>query len=217
MATGSLMRVFVVGVSDSVGNPVAGGKVNTFAAGTATPLATYSDSALTVLNANPVILDSAGRATIYLQALGYKIRLDDSNDTVLWTQDNWKDIGLINLDAVDFNVAKSPEFDLDNGSGTTIDAVIMGLSKAVTISAARIIYTDATSGTVAAGSIKVGTTVGGVDIIAATNYANAQAVGQRQALTLASAAVAANTSLFVRHSGVAATQAGKAFVEIEFA
>lgn len=57
---------------DNNGNPLAGGKVCTFAAGTTTPLASYSDNGIT-LNANPVVLDSAGRGVIYLTAASYKI------------------------------------------------------------------------------------------------------------------------------------------------
>ena len=41
--------------------------------------------------------------------------------------------------------------------------------------------------------------------------------GTRQALTIASGVVAAAGVVHVRHKGVAATQAGKVFVEIEFA
>jgi hypothetical protein len=58
---------------DNSGNPLSGGKVCTFSAGTSTPLATYSEGTGTTPNANPVILDSAGRATIYLTSAAYKI------------------------------------------------------------------------------------------------------------------------------------------------
>jgi hypothetical protein len=112
--------------------------------------------------------------------------------------------------------AKSVWFNLDNGSGTTIDDVIIRPTTAITLTGARIVYVDATSGTVAAGTIKVGTTVNGVELVAATNYENAKAVGTSTALTLASAAVAANTPVIVRHTGVAATQAGQAYVEIDY-
>lgn len=40
---------------------LAGGKIYTYVAGTTTPVATYTDSTLGVMNANPVILDSSGR------------------------------------------------------------------------------------------------------------------------------------------------------------
>lgn len=107
-------------------------------------------------------------------------------------------------------------FDLDNGAGTTIDRVILRPSVAITIQSARIVYEDATSGTVAAGNARIGTTVGGSEIVAATSYENSKAVGTVTAMTLVSSAVAANTPICVRHTGVGATQAGRAHVEIEF-
>lgn len=58
-------------------------------AGTSTPVATYSDVGLTTPNANPVILDSSGRATIYLTpGTSYKFALTDSSNGTIWTQDN---------------------------------------------------------------------------------------------------------------------------------
>ncbi len=111
---------------------------------------------------------------------------------------------------------RSDTFDLDNGAGTTVDDVVMKPTAAVTITAARIIYTDATTGTVAAGSAKVGVTLAGAEVVAATNYANTTAVGTATTMTIVSGAVAAGTGVFVRHTGVASTQAGKAVVELEF-
>lgn len=74
---------------DNSGNPLASGKLYTYAAGTTTPAAVYTDSALTVLHANPVVLDSAGRATIYLPATtSFKFTLKTSADVELWTVDN---------------------------------------------------------------------------------------------------------------------------------
>lgn len=112
--------------------------------------------------------------------------------------------------------AKSVWFNLDNGSGVTVDDVIIKNSKAITLVGAKIVYVDATTGTVAAATVSLGTTVGGVDLVAATAYENTKAVGVSTALVLASAAVAANTAVFVRHTGVAATAAGQAYVEIEY-
>lgn len=48
---------------DDSGNPLAGGKVYYYEAGTTTLQTTYSDSAGTTPNANPLTLDSAGRLT----------------------------------------------------------------------------------------------------------------------------------------------------------
>jgi hypothetical protein len=112
--------------------------------------------------------------------------------------------------------AKSMRFDIDNGAGTTVDDVILRPAVAITITAARIVYTDATAGTVAAGNAKIGTTVGGAEIVAATAYVNGSTVGAVTNMTIVSGAVAANTPVIVRHTGIAATAAGQAYVEIEY-
>lgn len=72
----------------SSGAPLVGGKVYTYAAGTTTPLATYSDKAGVTPNTNPVVLDSRGEATIFWGSAGYKVVLKDSTDVTVWTQDN---------------------------------------------------------------------------------------------------------------------------------
>lgn len=74
---------------DSNGDPLAGGKLYTYAAGTSTPLATYSDSTGSAANANPVILDSDGRADVWISASLYKFVVKDSNDVTQWTVDNF--------------------------------------------------------------------------------------------------------------------------------
>lgn len=112
--------------------------------------------------------------------------------------------------------ARSVWFNLDNGAGTTVDDVILKATVAVTITAARILYVDATTGTVAAGNAKIGTTIGGAEIVAATAYGNAAAIGTVTPMTIVAGAVPADGSVFVRHTGVAVTQAGQAVVEIEY-
>src|SRR4051812_5024384 len=78
---------------DNNGVLCAGCKLYTYSAGTTTALATYSDSAGSVQNANPTVLDSAGRATFYFQLLAYKLVLKTSADVTIWTQDNAGFIG----------------------------------------------------------------------------------------------------------------------------
>jgi hypothetical protein len=113
--------------------------------------------------------------------------------------------------------ARSVWFNLDNGSGTTIDDVLLSTSVPITILAARIVYVDVTSGTVAAGNAKIGTAVGGAEIVAATAYGNSKAVGTTTELTLVAGANRISSgSVFVRHTGVAATAVGQAYVEIEY-
>lgn len=75
---------------DVSGKPLAGGKLWTYQAGTNTPVASYTDSTGSVPNTNPVILDSSGRASIYLAPGSYKIVLMDKNDVVQWTEDKVK-------------------------------------------------------------------------------------------------------------------------------
>ncbi len=70
------------------GTPLSGGKLYTYAAGTSTPLATYSEYTGTTANANPVILDARGEAPIYWSAVSYKVVLKTSADVTVWTQDN---------------------------------------------------------------------------------------------------------------------------------
>ena len=64
---------------DGNGNPLRGGKLYTYASGTSSNKATYSDFDLTTANTNPVILDSDGQATIYLNG-SYKLNLKTSAD-----------------------------------------------------------------------------------------------------------------------------------------
>ena len=73
---------------DANGNPLSGGKLYTYAAGTTTPLATYTDSSGATPNANPVILNSRGEASVWLGANNYKFKLSTSTDVEVWTVDD---------------------------------------------------------------------------------------------------------------------------------
>lgn len=70
------------------GKPLVGGKLYTYAAGTTTPLASYTSYTGTTANTNPVILDSRGEASVWLGLSRYKFVLKDANDVEIWTQDN---------------------------------------------------------------------------------------------------------------------------------
>lgn len=68
--------------------PLVGGKVYTYVGGTvSTPKATYTDSTGATEQANPVILDARGEASIWLGAGAYKIVLKDADDATIWTVD----------------------------------------------------------------------------------------------------------------------------------
>jgi hypothetical protein len=73
---------------DNDGNPLVGGKLYTYEAGTSTPLATYTDSTGGTPNTNPVVLNSRGEANIWLGQDPYKFVLKTSTDTTIWTVDN---------------------------------------------------------------------------------------------------------------------------------
>jgi hypothetical protein len=70
------------------GAPLSGGKLYSYAAGTTTPLATYTTQAGTIANTNPIILDSRGEASVWLASAAYKLKLTTADDVEIWTVDN---------------------------------------------------------------------------------------------------------------------------------
>ena len=70
---------------------LAGGKLYTYAAGTTTPKATYTDSAGVTPQTNPIILNARGEpdSPIYWDG-SYKVVLKDANDSTIYTVDNYK-------------------------------------------------------------------------------------------------------------------------------
>jgi microcystin-dependent protein len=75
---------------DDEGAPLADGRLYTYVTGTTTPLATYSNAALSVENANPIVLDDSGRCDLYLAAppTAYRFRLEDSDGALVDEQDD---------------------------------------------------------------------------------------------------------------------------------
>jgi hypothetical protein len=75
---------------DNNGVPLAGGLLYSYAAGTTTPLTTYTTSAGNTANSNPIVLDAAGRPAneIWLAANAYKLVLKTSAGVQLWSMDN---------------------------------------------------------------------------------------------------------------------------------
>lgn len=112
---------------DRCGKPLAGGKVYTYEANTTTPKVTYKDPYGLTPNTNPIILDAAGEADIYLDGT-YRIRITDRNDVLVndvakigsWFSDNLQDT-------------------LDNISGAMDDAlkpILQNLDEAINTAAA---------------------------------------------------------------------------------
>ena len=71
---------------DDDGATVPGGLLYFYAHDTTTPQDTYVDAAGTTPASHPVVLDGAGRATVYVTTgLAYDIFFTDPDDNVLWT------------------------------------------------------------------------------------------------------------------------------------
>lgn len=74
---------------DANGDPLSGGLLYSYSAGTTTPLATYTTRAGTVANANPVVLDANGEADVWVTGgVLYKFVLKNSAGVTQWTADN---------------------------------------------------------------------------------------------------------------------------------
>ena len=112
---------------DRCGKPLTGGQIYTYEANTTTPKVTYKDPYGLTPNTNPIILDAAGEADIYLDGT-YRIRITDRNDVLVndvakigsWFSDNLQDT-------------------LDNISGAMDDAikpVLQSLDDAINTAAA---------------------------------------------------------------------------------
>lgn len=83
--------------TDANGDPLVGGKIYSYEAGTSTPLNTFTDQSEATANDNPIILDSSGEADIWLNSSSYKLVLKDANDNVLKTVDHVSDIADLSI------------------------------------------------------------------------------------------------------------------------
>jgi len=77
---------------DNNGNPLSGGKIYTYAAGTTTPVATFTESTGNVAHSNPIVLDGGGRVPsgeIWLtDGISYKFVVEDSASALIGSFDN---------------------------------------------------------------------------------------------------------------------------------
>jgi hypothetical protein len=76
---------------DNSGNPLTGGLLYTYAAGTTTPTNTYTTAAGTTPNSNPIVMDAAGRleSEVWLTGeVAYKMILRDSAGGLIGTYDD---------------------------------------------------------------------------------------------------------------------------------
>jgi hypothetical protein len=76
-------------VTDANGAPYSGALVYTYAAGTSTPKATYTDQARTTASANPIVCDAGGLVPlIFLGDGDYKLTFKTSAGVLIRTDDN---------------------------------------------------------------------------------------------------------------------------------
>ena len=90
---------------DNSGNPLSGGKIETYAAGTTTPQVTYTTSAGNVAHTNPIVLNSVGRVPtgeIWLTSVPYKFVLKTSADVLIDTYDNIIGVGAASYQVQNF-------------------------------------------------------------------------------------------------------------------
>lgn len=87
MARALQVEFLLAGITDSSGDPLSGGKVYTYEAGTVTAKTVYTDQGQVTAATNPIILDTYGRAAVF--AVGaYKFVIKDSADVTLLTIDS---------------------------------------------------------------------------------------------------------------------------------
>lgn len=114
------------------GQPLVGGMVYTYAAGTTTPLATYTDSSGISANPNPIILDGRGECSIWFSPTAtYKIKLTDSNGVEIYVVDNITSGGYVsNGSIVNSSIANGTISNATITGGTIastlIDSTIIG-------------------------------------------------------------------------------------------
>lgn len=115
----------------------------------------------------------------------------------------------------DILVITPAAFNIDNGAGTTADYQLCNLPFDARIVDVRAIYSEATDTSGAASAnFKLGVTAGGDTIVAATALEVSKAIGDVTTAVIASDLLPANTTLHVRHTGVAATENGQYYVQV---
>ena len=75
--------------NDVNGNPLTGGLLYSYIAGTTIPTDTYTNLSGITANTNPIVLDARGEADVWLSsAFSYKFKLAFSDGTEIWTVDD---------------------------------------------------------------------------------------------------------------------------------
>jgi len=100
---------------DNNGDPLSGGLIYTYDAGTTTPRATYTDNTGNVANTNPIVLDAAGRTAseVWLtEGVNYKFILKNSTGSTIGTYDNIAGVPASSITSLRINGSTSGYVDL---------------------------------------------------------------------------------------------------------
>lgn len=132
------------------GDPLAGGKIYTYLAGTTTPAVTYTTVAGNIQHSNPIVLDGAGRipsGEIWLTFnISYKFIVQDSANNLIGTYDNISGISVgANVQNYTGN-GSTTSFALPLGVTSVYNIYINGVYQnrnTYTVSAGNIVFTQA--------------------------------------------------------------------------
>lgn len=139
--------------TDNTGAMCAGCLLFTYNAGTTTKLNTYTDNTGTTANANPIVLDSTGRASVWLtQGSLYKFVLAPSTDTdpptnAIWTVNNiqaYGDMAGQNSTAIAVTGGTMAGVTITNGSATST-TLTDTINQEFTVSTADVSFTSNTT------------------------------------------------------------------------
>lgn len=180
---------------DSNGEPLAGGKLYSYAAGTTTPQVTYTDQGGGTPNANPTILDANGEADIWIGTGSYKFVLKDADDVTQWTVDNVQSLRALIADTVNEEGALAVTNNLSD-----LDDVATALTN-LGIASATMTFTNKT--------IDAEGTGNAISNIKNSNIKAAAAIAlDKLAATTASRALVSDSSGFVSPATTTSTEIG---------
>lgn len=114
------------------GQVLAGGFLYTYAAGTSTPLAAYTDSTGNTPLSNPIVLDAGGMASIWLSSANYKIVAQDANGVQQWSVDNVSAVSQAELQGTNSFSSLSVSGNLTVGGNIVVSGAITAASESIT-------------------------------------------------------------------------------------
>lgn len=105
---------------DSNGDPLSGGKLYAYSAGTTNALDTFTTRAGAVANASPVVLDANGEADVWLSpGVDYKFVLKTSLDVTQWTVDSFPSAAESSASTDDVTAEPGGRITLTSGAAIT--------------------------------------------------------------------------------------------------